>query len=127
MHDRENIRSLAWGVVYLAIAVALIGVLFFSSQWSLWVRVASFAGILFIIYSVLEAKALHAKPIEELKDPVVGKEVEVIEAFVFVGGGYEGRVLLNGAPWSARSETRQLGVGDTAKIHSITGQTLHLL
>lgn len=110
------------------LATVLFVALLIDDQRGLTGRIIIFLAGMYLIYLLLEVGTLVTAVEEKhgIQHPLIGKEVEVIEEFLAVGGGFEGRVTVNGASWSARSKEHQFEVGDKAIVGSLVGQTLQL-
>ena len=111
-------------LLYIVIAVMLLLILLsnFESKKLLVVMLLPF---LLLAMNFMDAAASEDQP-DLIQDPLIGQEVIVLESFTTISDCYEGRVLLNGATWNARSSHQKLEAGDVASVTARHGQMLEL-
>jgi len=63
---------------------------------------------------------------EELSDPLIGRDAMGIKDFELIGGVYEGRAEVNGAPWAAYHTPYKLVCGQVATVVAREASVLKL-
>ncbi len=102
-------------------AGALAAFVVFNLGLSLWVQIAAFAivsAILLVLTRPIAMKYLNAKTTKTNAESLVGKTARVLSAINNLKG--EGRVLVNGMDWSARSSKDEVTM-NTDEIVTIVG------
>ncbi len=129
INDREARAIITSNIKYAfyAIAVAFAcfyGLSYFENGFSL-AQTALLVPLLVIAFALQDSVASDNQP-DLFEDPLVGQVVTAVEPFRPIDGGYEGRVILNGATWNARCRERMLDQGESAQVSGRDGQLLNI-
>ena len=112
-------------LLYLIFTVLLVVILVSSSE-SKKLLILLLVPLFLLAMNFMDAAASEAEP-ELYEDPLIGRQVRVVEPFSDIDGGFEGRVELNGATWDARSATTKYESGDSASVSARNGHLLELV
>ncbi len=125
LHAIKNTKFKYWLYAVCVISIGFFGASYLANGFSL-AQAALLTPLLVLTFSFGDLFASSQQP-DLFDDPLVGRKVTAIESFRPMDGGFEGRVLLNGATWNARCNQRMLEEGEKAQVSVREGHLLRVI